>query len=230
MTQGIKVTNLQTTGSFANASSILLLTDNQNNTVNLLGKNAFIQSIVNSGTDNGIEVINNQLKVANIGNLADLDTSDKTSVVNAINEVKGNSGGLPSQSGHAGDLLTTDGTNPSWADTTEVYPVIETYMSGVSWYRIEAPDSTGYRWCRMGGLYYKDSTLAGTDNTIAFLKTFKDLSYTFTPTPLHSDANLNQYQIYEKYTLRTTSSTVLRTVSAIFGYEWIAEGYIENET
>lgn len=86
MTQGIKVADLQNTGSFANASSILLLTDNQNNTVNLLGKNAFIQSIVNSGTDNGIEVINNQLKVANIGNLADLDTSDKTSVVNAINE------------------------------------------------------------------------------------------------------------------------------------------------
>lgn len=91
MTQGIKVADLQNTGSFANTSSILLLTDNQNNTVNLLAKNAFIQSIVNSGTDNGIEVINNQLKVANIGNLADLDTSDKTSVVNAINEVKGDS-------------------------------------------------------------------------------------------------------------------------------------------
>lgn len=144
--------------------------------------------------------------------------------------VDNNAGGLPSQSGHAADLLTTDGTNPSWADTTEVYPVIETYMSGGSWYRIEAPDNTGYRWCRMGGLYYKGSTMASTDNTITFLKTFKDLSYTFTPTPMHSNANLNQYQIYEKYTERTKTSTVLRTTSAIFGYEWTAEGYIENES
>lgn len=152
-------------------------------------------------------------------------------IINKINEIIDNlNGGLPSQSGHAGDLLTTDGTNPSWADTTEVYPVIETYMSGGSWYRIEAPDSTGYRWCRMGGLYYKGSTLAATDNAITFLKTFKDLSYTFTPTPMHSSANINQYQIYEKYTERTKTSTVLRTTSAIFGYEWIAEGYIENET
>lgn len=113
--------------------------------------------------------------------------------------------------------------------TTTVYPVIETYINGTSWYRIYAPDTTGYRWCEMGDLYYKGSTLAATDNTINFVKTFKDLNYNFTPTPLHSSANLNQYQMYEKYPERTTSSVVLRTTAAIFGYAWTACGYIANE-
>lgn len=143
--------------------------------------------------------------------------------------VSGTGDTLPSQTGHSGDVLTTDGTNVSWADTTEVYPVIETYKSGNDWYRIYAPDSTGYRWCEMGGLYYRGSTMASTDTTINFLKNFNDLTYTFIPTPLHSSANINSYQMYEKYTERTTSSTVLRTTSAIFGYAWTACGYIVNE-
>ena len=137
--------------------------------------------------------------------------------------------GLPSQTGHANDVLTTDGTDASWADTTAVYPIIETYSNGDDWYKIYAPDSTGYRWCVQASLYYKGSTMAATDNEITFLKPFANINYTFIPTPLHSTANLNQYQIYEKYVSRTTSTTVLRTTSAIFGYAWIAYGYIADE-
>ena len=155
--------------------------------------------------------------------------------VNNVQPVNGNvtiqtGSSLPDQTGHSGDILTTDGTDASWADTTQVYPVIETYINGNDWYRIWAPDSTGYRWCEQGSLYYKGSTMAGTDNTITFLKAFKDINYTFIPTPLHSVANLNQYQIYEKYVSRTASTTVLRVTSAIFGYSWVAKGYIADET
>ena len=110
-----------------------------------------------------------------------------------------------------------------------MYPVIETYINGNDWYRIWAPDSTGYRWCEQGSLYYKGSTVAG-DITITFLMPFKDTNYTFIPTPLHSAANLNQYQIYEKYVSRTESTTVLRVTSAIFGYSWVAKGYIADGT
>lgn len=174
--------------------------------------------------------INYCLLDASTGLIPDARLSLKT--ING-NSIKGEGNltvsGLPSQTGHSGDVLTTDGTDASWNDTTEVYPVIETYISGSSWYKIYATDNTSFRWCEQGGLYYPGSTLAATDNTITFLKTFKDLNYTFTPTPMHSDAALNMYQMFEKYTLRTKTSTVLRTTSAQFGYEWVAKGYIENE-
>jgi len=162
------------------------------------------------------------------------NTGTVTSVNNVQPDAQGNvtiqtGSSLPSQSGHAGDVLTTDGTNPSWADTTEVYPVIETYKSGNDWYRIYAPDSTGYRWCEMGGLYYQGSTMAGTDNTINFQKTFKDLTYTFIPQVIHSSATLSANDGYEEYTERTTSSAVIKIVGAFFGYSWTACGYIANE-
>ena len=154
--------------------------------------------------------------------------------VNNVSPVDGNVTltipGLPSQTGHSGDVLTTDGTDASWADTTTVYPVVEVSPENIlpALYRIYAPDSTGYRWCEMGDLYYKGSTVAG-DNTINFLKNFKDLNFEFTPTPLHSTANLNQYQMYEKYPDRTVSSVNLHVTAAVFGYSWTAEGYIANE-
>ena len=137
------------------------------------------------------------------------------------------SGSLPSQTGHTSNLLTTDGTDAYWVETQEIYSVIESYYNNGSWYRLYAPDNTGYSWCEMGGFYYKGSTMAGTDNTITFLKSFKDLSYNFIAFPMHSTAALNQYSLYEKYVSRTESSTILRVTSAIFGYEWQACGYIE---
>ena len=112
---------------------------------------------------------------------------------------------------------------------SQIYPVVETYVNGNDWYRIWAPDSTGYRWCEQGTLYYKGSTLANTDNEITFLKPFKDVNYTFIPTPIHGTANVTVYQIYEKYSSRTTSTTVLRIPGAIFGYAWVARGYIVDE-
>ena len=110
-----------------------------------------------------------------------------------------------------------------------MYPVVETYVNGHDWYRIWAPDSTGYRWCEQGTLYYKGSSLQATDNNITFLKVFKDINFTFIPTPIHSTANVTGYQIYEKYASRTTATTVLRVPGPIFGYAWVAKGYIADE-
>ena len=130
----------------------------------------------------------------------------------------------------SGNVLEYNGSNWVNSTTATVYPVVEVSPASIlpAWYRIYAPDSTGYRWCEMGDLYYKGSTTAG-DNTINFLKNFKDLNFEFTPTPLHSTANLNQYQMYEKYPDRTVSSVNLHVTAAVFGYSWTAEGYIANE-
>lgn len=89
MTQGIQVKDLQATGSITNTASLLALTDSTNNTVNLISKNDFVESLVSTTANNGLSADENGLVVANIGNLANLDTTDKTSIVNAINEIVG---------------------------------------------------------------------------------------------------------------------------------------------
>ena len=137
---------------------------------------------------------------------------------------------LPDQTGNAGKLLTTNGTAASWQATGVIVPVVETYSNNGSWYRIWAPDDTGYRYCEQGGLVWQGTTMAATDNTINFPKAFIDLTYNFMMFSLHSTANLTANVCpYEKYTSRTTSSTVLRIVGAVFGYEWRACGYIADE-
>lgn len=83
---GVQVNNLQTVSTLSNTASILALTDSVNNTVNLIGKNDLSGSLVSSTANNGLSNDENGLYVPNIGNLADLDTTDKSSIVNAINE------------------------------------------------------------------------------------------------------------------------------------------------
>ena len=83
---GIKVKDLQNTSTLSNTASILALTDTTNNTVNLVSINDFSGSLVSSTANNGLTNDENGLFVPNIGNLAELDTTDKTSIVNAINE------------------------------------------------------------------------------------------------------------------------------------------------
>lgn len=91
---GIKVKDLQNASTLSNTASILALTDATNNTVNLVSKNDFSDSLVSSTANNGLSNDENGLFVPNIGNLADLDTTDKTSIVNAINENATNIGDL----------------------------------------------------------------------------------------------------------------------------------------
>lgn len=83
---GVQVNNLQTVSTLSNTASILALTDSINNTVNLIQKNDLSGSLVSTTADNGLSNDENGLFVPNIGNLDDLDTTDKTSIVDAINE------------------------------------------------------------------------------------------------------------------------------------------------
>lgn len=97
MTQGIQVKDLQATGSITNTASLLALTDSTNNTVNLISKNDFVEGLVSTTANNGLSADENGLVVANIGNLSDLQTTVKSSVVGAINETVGSINSLQNQ-------------------------------------------------------------------------------------------------------------------------------------
>lgn len=133
---------------------------------------------------------------------------------------------LPSQTGNAGKLLTTDGTDASWGSVATIYPVIETYINGASWYRVYSADTSGYKWCVQGGCYYGSTNLSGTDVPITFLKTFRNTTYTFIPQVLYNTANATANGCYEKYPERATSSTKVRFMAGWLGYCWVAYGYI----
>lgn len=102
----------------------------------------------------------------------------------------------------------------------EVKVVVEEYHSGNSWYRVW---SDGF--CEQGSFYYAGSSLSG-DQTITFPKAFPRTDYTFMASAMHSNANANGYALYEKYESRTSSGTVLHFPSNLFGYAWVAYGYI----
>jgi len=54
---------------------------------------------------------------------------------------------LPDQTDKAGYLLTTNGIEASWGETSSVLCVTETYKDTVSWYRIWSDG-----WCEQGGI------------------------------------------------------------------------------
>ena len=91
MTQGIQVKNLQSVASVNNTASFMALTDSVNNEVNLISKNNLSGSLVSSTANNGLTNDANGLYVVNTGELSNLTTTDKTSLVGAINEVHENS-------------------------------------------------------------------------------------------------------------------------------------------
>ena len=121
---------------------------------------------------------------------------------------------LPSQTGHSGDVLTTDGTDASWVDTDTIYPVIETYVNGASWYRVYSDG-----WIEQGGFV---SSVSG-DYTVNFLKPFVDTNYTILKTmSTNSTAGGMQYKQFAFFS-RTASSATTATASADFS--WYACGY-----
>lgn len=107
---GVQVNNLQTVSTLSNTASILALTDAPNNTVNLIGKNDLSASLVSSTANNGLSNDENGLFVPNIGNLADLDTTDKSSIIDAINENVGNIGQINTTLSMPVTTLATSGT------------------------------------------------------------------------------------------------------------------------
>ncbi len=122
--------------------------------------------------------------------------------------------GLPDQTGHSGDLLTTDGTDGSWVDTATIYPVVEPYVNGSNWYRIYSDG-----WVEQGGFV---SSVSG-DYTVNFLKLFADTNYTILKTmSTNSTGGSVQYKQFAFFS-RTTSSATTATAGADFS--WYACGY-----
>lgn len=128
-------------------------------------------------------------------------------------------GGLPDQTDKAGYLLTTDGSEASWGETGEIYPVVETYINETSWYRVYSDG-----WCEQGGLYTNTST-----QTVSFLKTFSNTNYC-----VYFGKSANDTQpIVAQAINRTTSGFTLACAfnGSSTGYQreyfWQACGYIE---
>lgn len=129
---------------------------------------------------------------------------------------------LPDQTGHGGDLLTTDGTDASWATTATVSPVVETYVNGASWYRIYATDSTGYQWCEQGGYI---SPIPTSYTNVSLLKTYKDLDYSL---QLSQSRYSGQDPSYTSMASgnRTNSSFQIIASTANDSCSWQASGYL----
>lgn len=136
---------------------------------------------------------------------------------------------LPSQTGNAGKVLTTDGTDASWGATSEVYPIIETYSNGTAWYKVYAPDSTGYKWCEQGG--WLERTATGI-LSVALLKNYVNTNYSIQATNRAVDSYTSASTYYTPYVLsQTTSGFSLSSnasISNIGYFIWEAKGYIAS--
>lgn len=83
---GIEVKSLSSVSSLSPSASIMALTDAINNTVNLATLLTLAEALISTTANNGLSSDTNGLYVPNIGNLSQLTTQNKTSVVSAINE------------------------------------------------------------------------------------------------------------------------------------------------
>lgn len=147
------------------------------------------------------------------------DTTNPTDLASAFNintalnnnwDIIDNLDPLPDQTGKSGYLLTTDGTNANWDETSEVYCVVETFQDGTDWYRVWSDG-----WCEQGG--YKGST--SVNSTVNLLKNYIDTNYSI------------QTTIYGNYT-NISSPCNNKTTSSFTTYQdvpvlWQASGYIE---
>ena len=143
-------------------------------------------------------------------------TANASSNVTIDLDAGGGGSSLPDQTGHSGDILTTDGTDASWADTAQIYPIIESYANGSDWYNVY---SNGY--CEQGGKL--DSGL-GTSGTVAFLK-----SYSFNGKGFGIQ-QCSQYTNYGGYFCLTSSAVTgfawSKVNTNVVTY-WKAQGYVD---
>ena len=121
---------------------------------------------------------------------------------------------LPSQTGHSGDLLTTDGTDASWVDTDTIYPVVETYSNGTSWYRVYSDG-----WVEQGGQL---SSLGTGTATVTLLKPFADTNYTVSSCG-YVDNSTGQYGYIRN--APTTTTIKFKGTGTITNFYWMACGY-----
>ena len=150
------------------------------------------------------------------------DGKEVFSIAQALNhnwDILDNMDLLPDQTDKAGYVLTTDGAEASWGQTGEIYPVIETYINGTSWYRVYSDG-----WCEQSGVATCNTSGEG---TITFLKPFVNTDYFF----ICDIGRRNDSSTWHIYPSFTYSGTTMHLKANITGYtlytRWQACGYIE---
>lgn len=109
------------------------------------------------------------------------------------------------------------------SDLSQIYPVIETYINGSSWYRIYAKDENGY-WCEQGGLC---PTSGDTSRTNTLLKNYRDANYTILITENSTTATANNTACGPVWILsKTNSSFTIFDDMWGSGCFWEAKGYL----
>ena len=125
---------------------------------------------------------------------------------------------LPSQTGNAGKVLTTDGTDASWGATSQIYPIIESYVNGSDGYNVY---SNGY--CEQWGTIAAN---LGTSGSVQFSKPYKD-------TDGFGIQQCSQYTNYGgNFSLTASSATGFswsKVNTAVITY-WKAQGYVNLQS
>ena len=112
------------------------------------------------------------------------------------------------------DEVATDLNNKvDKSSLNEIYPVVETYSNGISWYRVYSDG-----WCEQGGEVTATSDSA--NQTISLLKNYVNTNYDVSVTPTISTATAATQMVV--ITRTTSSFTTVNTSSKI----WVARGYI----
>lgn len=126
--------------------------------------------------------------------------------------------GLPDQTDKAGYILTTNGSEASWGETTSIVTVIESYTNNMDWYRIYSDG-----WCEQGGYV----TISATSTTIPFLKQMRDSNYcilTQGKTSAYTTSNTINIQSLSK----TVSSMTIGCATTTINVYWKICGYLAD--
>lgn len=103
------------------------------------------------------------------------------------------------------------------ADLSQVYPIIDTYISGTSGYRIW---SDGY--CEQWGIIPQQTS---GNYTVSFLKTFKDTNYIVTGSLGYDSSNTATFRAISFPFTKSVNSFTTRCDSN-YKKDWVANGYL----
>ena len=120
----------------------------------------------------------------------------------------------------AGEVMEALSGKVSTSDLSEIYPVVETYSNGTSWYRLYSDG-----WCEQGGYSTTNGTYA-----ISLLKSMANTDYSVSLIESSNGTNNpagSQNSIPIKGSCTTNSIYVYVNTSSGLGAYWEVKGYVE---
>ena len=149
------------------------------------------------------------------------ETFSINQALNANWDIIDNMDPLPDQTGKNGYILTTNGSEASWGQTGEIYPIVETYVDGPSWYRIYSDG-----WCEQGG-YFDGGGTTYNKYTIQLYRAYQDTNYTVLSTIYNEDYTGGTGPYYFGVHSKTVSTFQVYSDSNMQRRMWVTFGYIE---